>query len=283
MRRFKYAYSALVYYGEDIGASIDRVARFGYDGIELLGQPETYDAPAVRRRAADAGIAVSSISSVISADRDFANPDPEIRQNALAYLNSLTDLAVDVRAPVIVGRPSASMKLQPLADAEDEWRWAVDGLRAAGEYAAERGVSVALECWTRFETYFLNRLEQAVELWEAVGLTNGGVMGDTFHMNIEEASLGDAIRHAGPHLAHMHLADSNRLPPGYGHLDFREVLQALDEVDYTGTLAFELLPDTADPFTVFRAGGHADFFDRYTRDAITYMRRLEDELGVDGC
>ena len=50
MRRFKYAYSALVYYGEDIGASIDRVARFGYDGIELLGQPETYDAPAVRRR-----------------------------------------------------------------------------------------------------------------------------------------------------------------------------------------------------------------------------------------
>ena len=86
MRRFKYAYSALVYYGEDIGASIDRVARFGYDGIELLGQPETYDAPAVRRRAADAGIGVSSISSVISADRDFANPDPDIRQNALAYL-----------------------------------------------------------------------------------------------------------------------------------------------------------------------------------------------------
>ena len=81
------------------------------------------------------------------------------------------------------------MKLQPLAGASDEWRWAVDGLRAAGEYAAERGVSVALECWTRFETYFLNRLEQAVKLCEAVGLPNGGVMGDTFHMNIEEASL----------------------------------------------------------------------------------------------
>jgi hypothetical protein len=170
--------------------------------------------------------------------------------------------------------------LLPLAGADDEWRWAVDGLRAAGEYAAERGVSVALECWTRFETYFLNRLEQAVELWEAIGLSNGGVMGDTFHMNIEEASLADAIRHAGPHLAHMHLADSNRLPPGYGHTDFREVLRALHEVDYTGWLAFELLPDTADPFTVFRAGGHADFFDRYTRDAITHMRRLEAELGV---
>ena len=280
MRRFKYAYSALVYHGEDIGASIDRVARFGYDGIELLGQPETYDAPAVRRRVADAGISVSSISSVISADRDFAHPDPAIRANALAYLNSLTDLAVDVGAPVIVGRPSASMKLLPLADADDEWRWAVDGLRAAGQYAAERGVSVALECWTRFETYFLNRLEQAVELW-------GGHRPDQRrrhgrHLPHEHRGSVPGRRHPprGPHLAHMHLADSNRLPPGYGHTDFREVLRALDEVDYTGWLAFELLPDTADPFTVFHAGGHADFFDRYTRDAITHMRRLEDELGA---
>ena len=63
---------------------------------------------------------------------------------------------------------------------------------------------------------------------------------------------------------------------------FARCCKPLDEVDYTGTLAFELLPDTADPFTVFRAGGHADFFDRYTRDAITYMRRLEDELGAEG-
>ena len=198
MRRFKYAYSALVYYGEDIGASIDRVARFGYDGIELLGQPETYDAPPCggepRTRALPSAQSARLSARIVTSPtrtRIFAS-------NALAYLNSLTDLAVDVGAPVIVGRPSASMKLQPLADAEDEWRWAVDGLRAAGDYAAERGVSVALECWTRFETYFLNRLEQAVELWEAVGLTNGGVMGDTFHMNIEEASLGDAIRGAGP-------------------------------------------------------------------------------------
>ncbi len=216
----------------------------------------------------------------MTADRDFASPDPDTRAFALTYLKSLTDFAAEVGAPVIVGRPSASMKLLPQADPADERRWAVDGLRAAAEHAAERGVSVALECWTRFETYFLNRLEQAVELWQEIGLTNGGVMGDTFHMNIEEASLGDAIRGAGPLLAHMHLADSNRLPPGYGHIDFREVLQALDDVDYAGTLAFELLPDSADPFTVFEAGGHTDFFDRYTGDSIAYMRQLEEAMGA---
>jgi len=278
MRRFKYAYSALVYHGEEIGASIDRVARFGYDGIELLGQPEDYDPRDVRRRVADAGITVSSISSVVTPDRDFASPDLDTRASALHYFQRLAQFAAEVGAPVIVGRPSASMKLLPLSDPEDEYRWAVDGLRAAGKYAGERGVSVALECWTRFETYFLNRLDEAVDLWKEIGLSNGGVMGDTFHMNIEETSIGSAIRAAGKHLAHMHLADSNRLPPGYGHIDFREVLRALDDIAYDGTLAFELLPGAADPFTVFRAGGHADFFDKYTGEAIAYMRRIEGEL-----
>ena len=81
MRRFKYAYSALVYYGEDIGASIDRVARFGYDGIELLGQPETYDAPAVRRRCARTRALPSARSARSSARTATSpNPDPEIRQ-----------------------------------------------------------------------------------------------------------------------------------------------------------------------------------------------------------
>ena len=118
MRRFKYAYSALVYYGEDIGASIDRVARFGYDGIELLGQPETYDAPAVQTAGAPTPALPSARSAPSSAPTATSpTPGPEIRASALAYLNSLTDLAADVGAPVIVGRPSASMKLLPLADA----------------------------------------------------------------------------------------------------------------------------------------------------------------------
>ena len=74
------------------------------------------------------------------------------------------------------------------------------------------------------------------------GLTNGGIMVHTFHMNVEERSISGAIRDFGALLNHVHLSDSNRLAPGLGHLDFTEVLQALRDVGYGGVLAFELIP-----------------------------------------
>lgn len=276
--RFKYAYNQLVYYGEAIAASIDRVARFGYDAIELAGEPTAFDASEVRDRTNDAGIAVSSICSIYTAERDLAHPEEKVRQAALDYVKEVADFAAAVGAPTIIIAPTACMKLQRLADPADERVWAVEGLRAAGEYAGSVGVNLTLECWNRYETYWLNRLEQGVELWRETGLENGGVMGDTFHMNIEEASIPDAIRETGSLLNHVHIADTNRAAPGAGHLDFGPVLEALADIEYDGYLSFELLPASADPFGVMQAGGHQDFFDRYTAQAIEHMRALEREL-----
>jgi sugar phosphate isomerase/epimerase len=163
------------------------------------------------------------------------------------------------------------MKTAPLADPEQEWQWAVEGIREAGEVADGLGVSLSLECWNRYETYFLNRLEQAVKLWEATGLSNGGVQGDTFHMNLEEESIADAYRAAGPYLQHVHLADSNRAAPGAGHIDFRPIMKALADTGYDGWYSFELLPPFADPFRAMRAGGHQEFFDAYTQQAIAHI------------
>lgn len=280
MGRFKYAYNQLVYYGEEVGESIDRVARFGYDGIELAGEPDAFDAADVRRRVADAGIAVSSICSIYNDERDLAHPDEGVRKNALQYIKQVAEFASEVGAPTVIVAPTACMKLQRLAPAEDEWRWAVEGIRAGGEYAATLGIDLTLECWNRYETYFLNRLEQGVEMLREIGLPNAGVMGDTFHMNIEEVSIADAFRQAGSVLNHVHLADSNRAAPGQGHLDFAPILQALADIEYNGYLSFELLPPSADPFGVMRAGGHADFFDRFTEQAIEQIRAAEPALGV---
>ena len=158
------------------GESIERVARLGYDAIELVGEPDQYDAQRVRELAEDAGIVVSSISSMYTADRDLCHPDPEMRRTAIDYVRAVADLAAATGAATIIVAPSAVMKTAPLAPPADEWSWAVQSIRAGGEYAASVGVDVALEPWNRYETYFLNRLEQAIELWHAVGLENGGVM-----------------------------------------------------------------------------------------------------------
>jgi sugar phosphate isomerase/epimerase len=166
------------------------------------------------------------------------------------------------------------MKTGPLAPVADERRWAVEGIRAGGEYAASLGVDVALEPWNRYETYFLNRLEQAVALWQETGLANGGVMGDTFHMNIEEASMVGALRSAGKLLSHVHLADSNRAVAGRGHTDFRPILEALAEIGYDGYLSFEVMAPSGDPMRV-PAGSGPESFDADTKAAIEHMKAIE--------
>jgi sugar phosphate isomerase/epimerase len=279
MVKFRYAYTSLVYFGEDIAQSIDRVARFGYDAIEVVGEPAAFDAKRIKRLASDAGIAVSSVCSIYTAERDLAHPDAAVRAKAVQYVKDVADFAATMNAETIIVHPTACMKTQPLASAADERQWAVAGIREAGEYAAPLGVSLSLECWNRYETYFMNRLEQAASLWRAVGLTNGGIQGDTFHMSIEEASIADAFRQHGDVLQHVHLADSNRAAPGAGHLDFAPIMQALVDVGYAGYCSFELLPASADPFGAMTAGGQDAFYDPYTEQAINHLKGIEARIG----
>jgi sugar phosphate isomerase/epimerase len=110
---------------------------------------------------------------------------------------------------------------------------------ALGSHAEAAGVALFLEPLNRYEDHMLNRVEQAVELCEAVGGPALQVMADTYHMNIEEADPVATVRDAGPRLTHVHVSDSNRYEPGAGHVDFRAVLGALREGGFEGTLAFE--------------------------------------------
>jgi sugar phosphate isomerase/epimerase len=275
MADFRYSYNAIAYTGEDIATSIDRVARYGYDGIELVGEPADYDTVQLKRLASDAGIAFSSICSIYTPERDLVHPDAGVRRAAVDYVKAVAELASEIECPTIIVHPTACMKTAALADPEQERAWAVEGIREAGEHADKLGVSLSLECWNRYETYFMNRLEQAVDLWQATGLSNGGVQGDTFHMSLEEVSIPEAFRAAGPHLQHVHLADSNRAAPGAGHLDFAPILQALADVGYDGWLAFELLPAFADPFAAMASGGAEAFRDKYTEQAISHTKSCE--------
>jgi sugar phosphate isomerase/epimerase len=274
----RFAYNSLVYHGEDLAISIDRVARFGYDGIEIVGEPDHIDPRRVLHLSRAAGVRVSSICSIYTPERDLVHPDAQVRRAAVTYVKAVASFASEMECPTIIVHPTACMKTAPLADAHQEWEWAVEGLREAGEAAQALGVSLSLECWNRYETYFLNRLEQAVALWKATELTNGGVQGDTFHMNLEEVSIADAYRSAGPFLQHVHLADSNRAAPGTGHIDFRPIMQALSDVGYDGWYSFELLPPFADPFRAMQAGGHQAFFDAYTEHAINHIRSCLGQL-----
>lgn len=275
MKEIKISYNMLVYADEEIGRGIERLARFGYDGVDIVGEPGKYDAGEIRRLLEANRIEASSICAVFSDARDFASSNPAIRQNAVGYVKGCVDFAAAVGAKAISVQASACMKTKAEAAPEQEWQWAVDGLREAGQYALENGINLTLEAWNRYETYFINRLDQALKMVNDIGLPNVGVMCDTYHMNIEETSMGDAIRGVGDKLYYVHIADSNRAAPGRGHIDFDEVARALRDIHYDGWVSMELLPAAADPF-----GGEVqeEFYDQYTEESIRFLKELFERI-----
>jgi sugar phosphate isomerase/epimerase len=134
--------------------------------------------------------------------------------------------------------PATVGKCTPDSTPENEWRWVVDGLKEIYAHAQACGVRLAIEPLNRFETYFINRADQALALADAVGPACGVCL-DVFHMNIEEADLFAAIRNVGARLVDIHIAENNRLAPGMGGIDWRRLLGTLREVGYTGALTLE--------------------------------------------
>jgi sugar phosphate isomerase/epimerase len=275
----KYSYDSLVYYGETVADSIARVAKFGYDAIELIGEPAQYDVAQVNELCRQHGVEVSSICSIYFGDeRDLVAVDPENRRKAVQYTKDVIDLAAGVGAGMVIVRPAPFGKISPGAAAEIEWEWAVAGLRESADHAESKHVRLCIEAWNRYETYFANRLDDCLKLMRAVDRRNVGVMGDTFHMAIEEESIADAYRRAGKDLFHVHFADSNRAAPGRGHTDFVPIVKVLIEIGYQGYISFELLPAAADVFGTLKSGGGKEFFDDYTRLAIETVKRVEAQV-----
>ena len=127
-----------------------------------------------------------------------------------------------------------------------------DGLREVYELAEGLGVRMAIEPLNRFETYFLNRADQALALADAVG-PKCGVCLDAFHMNIEEKDFLSAIRRVRGRIFDFHVADNNRLAPGQGTLDWRAIVGALNESGYQGALTAEFVaPIDRTPVSPYR-------------------------------
>jgi sugar phosphate isomerase/epimerase len=276
-RSFRYAYNVIGFGDEAVALSVERLARLGYDAVEVEGEPQRHDPKSISKVAEDAGLVVASVCPNFTEERDLSHPDPEIRRVALAYLCDVAEFTAEVGAPLFIVAPTAYARVQPVADPFDEWLWAVEGIRTAGDHASSLGVDLSLECWNRYGTYMLNRLEEGVRMWHETGLTNGGVMADTFHMNIEERSISGSILAHANLLNHVHLSDSNRLAPGLGHVDFAEVLRALIEVGYKRSLAFELIPTLPD---LLEKGQDPPSLDDVADQAIHHMKQVEQMLAA---
>ncbi len=118
----------------------------------------------------------------------------------------------------------------------------MDALQQCSAAAEAAGVRLALEPINRYETTLINTWPQGLDLIERVGSPAFGLLLDTFHMNIEEPSIEGSLRACGDRIFHFHVADSNRWPPGSGHLDFARILGVLQDIGYQGYVSGEFMP-----------------------------------------
>ena len=182
---------------EPLEATLARLERCGYDGIELSGEPQRYDSARVRSLLDAHGLVCWGVVTHTGvADRDLIHPHASVRAAAVAYVRDCLTMAGELGGRILTLVPTAVGKVAPLASPDDERRWCVEGLRECQAHAEQVGVRIALEPLNRYESYFLNRCEQGLELADAVG-GDFGLALDAFHMNIEEADLLGAIRAAG--------------------------------------------------------------------------------------
>ena len=223
----------------------DCLVSAGYDGLELRGHGDfaVRDRLSELRAARKAGVVMPAACVIM--DHFFGDFDAGKRRDAIENMKVLLSVIAELGGYGAV-TPAAyalhSNSLPPFRSprsAEDDRAVLQEGLHALGEHAAREGVYLLLEPLNRYGDYMLNRLEQAVELCRAVGLPSLRVVGDFYHMNIEERDMAEAIRAAGPYLQHMHAADSNRLQPGRGHIDFAAPLRALQAMGYDHYVSLE--------------------------------------------
>jgi sugar phosphate isomerase/epimerase len=120
--------------------------------------------------------------------------------------------------------------------------WLAEALVECCAAARPLGVKLALEPINRYETSMINNVTDGLELISRVKADNLGLLLDTFHMNIEEADIPESIRACGERIFHFHVADSNRMYPGGGHLDFKAILSTLEATGYEGYISGEFLP-----------------------------------------
>jgi sugar phosphate isomerase/epimerase len=284
----KYAINNWVYDDEPLRETFNRLSRFGYDGIELKGEPSLCDVDEIKSLCKEFNLQVTSVLGWTIwgiPGRDLSSPDEAERSAAVKFLYEVVDFAVQLGAPILLVLPFPAGRTTPTGDpqpedvwlstAATEWSNAVDSVRQVSEYASGQNITLAVEPINRFETYQLTTAEQARKFIRDVNAVNVKLNLDTYHMNIDEPDPATAILQSGEYLVHMHAAGSNRQAPGSGHTDFVELFKALKAINFKGTMALEPVPPGANPGTAIRLSGNLSLRDQYAKEGIDFLKSLE--------
>ncbi len=233
--------------------SIRKASELGYHGVELaLKSAEDIKAANLEKWLSKYDLEVSCISTgqvFAVLDLYFTHPDEERRRELVRVFTGLIVLAKDFGKMVNVGRSRGYYSDTQTRDEVE--RLFIETTERLCDVAGPAGVTIILEPVNRYEINFVISLDEGAELLSRIDRANLGLMPDVFHMNIEDARIGESLTRHGKYVKYIHFADSNRWAPGQGHLDFDDVFDGLKEAGFDGWSSIEVLPKP-DPDTAAR-------------------------------
>lgn len=247
---------------EDLSDTLAFLKTSGFDFVEMpISEPNTDPANLVKwkrigQQLRDLKLGVQTCT-ICGPAHSLISPDELVRRAGIDYLKHVVDCTAAAGATLLMGPMYAGFKTFTGKPAtEQEWDWSVGSMREVAEYAQTKGVTLAIEYLNRFEIYLLTCADDLVRYVVAVDHPNCRAAFDTFHANMEEKNVGDAIRKVAPYLVHVQISENDRSTPGSGHINFDEVFEALADVAYAGPIAIEAFgpnpPDLAAATHIFR-------------------------------
>ena len=222
---------------------IKKVKEMGYDILEVaVENKDLIDWPSLKKLAKEAEIKIT-ISGAFGPDRDISSTDPAVRKNGLSYIIDCVKIAADMGSPIFTGPVYSAVGKTRIVSPEQkkqERDWCIENLKEAAAVAADHGIIIGVEPLNRFETDMINTAEQALSLVKEIDHKNIRISLDTFHCNIEEKNVPNAIRMVGKELlCHVQANECDRGTPGTGHLDWTGIKQALADINYEGAMVIE--------------------------------------------
>ncbi len=239
------------YWGTDFTASVDeyerRISRAAGLGFELVSFSQDVPLALSRSeqqrllsRAEQENVKLNYLGG-LGPDQDICSDSAEVRRNGVEHLRRLVRKLAEMQEGAELAGALTGVIRDSLRGREKQrcWEHCVRSMKEAIKEAEDCGVIVSVEVLNRFEHFLLNTCDEALRFVDEVGSPNLKILLDTYHMNIEEDSLGQAIIKAGDRLGLLHVAESNRRPPGNGHIPWDEVIGALKQIDYQGDTVLE--------------------------------------------
>lgn len=265
----------LLLWGTEINESLfpvlEQIKELGFDGVEV----PIFDTDPTHwykwREKLDELELDRIAVTICGPDFNQISPDPAIRKATLERNKLAVDCAMVLGANLLNGPyHSALGQFTGQPATEQEWSWAVDNLRELAEYADSFGITLGLEYLNRFESYLVSSSDELIKLVEDIDHPACKIMFDTFHANIEEKNLGDAIRKLSKHLVHVQVSENDRSTVGTGNVNWEDVFKALHEIKYDGWLSVEAFSQKLAVANIWRK-----MFDSETqlmKDSLSFLK-----------